>query len=114
MASGKRVLLLIFCLAAIIAALITVAGARLADGPLHVGSTADEAWSFVRTNTSSPPLPGGLLKSSTSSAVAYAQKIEVQTRYYWRGNKFLVTRKQVFVLGTNRVVGSVRTAWSFK
>jgi len=104
----------LLCLAAIIAALIIIAGARLVDGPLHVGSTADEAWSFVRTNSSSAPLPGGLLRSSQSSVVAYAQKIEVTTRYYWRGNRFLVTRKQVFVLGTNGVVNSVRTGWSFK
>ena len=99
---------------ALLAVVIGRVMAHIDPSPLRVGATADEAWTYIHTNSPS------LAPSGTASTVeargswrADARSIEHETRLYWRTNHLFATRKILYIVDTNSTITAVHSHWKF-
>ena|SRR5436190_7224119 len=96
-------------------ALFFLAAFALRDpSPLHVGSTPDEVWSYVRAGRVSGvtrPNYFGIVKTYRWKAVA--TNVQGETHFRWRTNKIFAIRKTIYDFGTNDSIQRVESKWSF-
>ena len=109
-----KVLVTIVALVAIMGGFIAFVMSRIDPSPLRVGSTADEAWTYIHTN--SPVLAPGPspLVSQYSNWRADARTIVQETRFLWRTNQLFATRTTTYVVNTNSVIVGIGSRWKFK
>ena len=104
-AMGLIIILVVFLMAA---------ATNIDPSPLGVGATADEAWTYIHTNsTTLAPAGASPFVDERSSWRADPRSIEHETRLYWRTNRLFATRKVVYTVDTNSVISSVRSRWKF-
>jgi hypothetical protein len=95
-------------------AFVISAMAHIDPSPLRIGATADEAWTYIHTNSPTiTPTGSSSIVDERSSWCADARSIEHETRLYWRTNRLFATRKMIYVVNTNSVITSVRCHWKF-
>ena len=92
---------------------ITV-GANIDPTPVRVGATADEAWTYIHTN-SLPLVPGGSswLLDERGTWRADPRKIEHETLLYWRTKHLFLTRKLIYTVSTNSIITTLHSQWKF-
>ena len=89
--------------------------ADVVPSPLRAGTTADEAWTYIHTNSSvlgrqTRALPMGR-RSTWHTDV---RSIEHETCFYWGEERVFATRKTVYGLNTNGIITGVHTHLKFK
>jgi len=107
--------------ARVVVALLAAVGAffvlhrlQFGPGPLRLGATADEAWTYFHTNTLSSSSIGLIPVSSRSQHSAYARSIQCETRFFYGSlQKRFAIRTTVYELDTNRLIAHVRIHWKF-
>src|SRR6516162_6217523 len=109
-----KVLVTIVALVAIMGGFILFVLSRIDPTPLRTGSTADEAWTYIHTNSPAlVPFDSPLVSQGTSWR-ADARSIVQETRFYWRTNQLFATRTTTYVVSTNSVIVGIGSHWKFK
>ena len=108
-----KVLGTIVGLVAIMGGFMLFVMSRIDPSPLRAGSTADEAWTYIHTN--SPALAQGEspLVSQYSNWRADAHSIVQETRFCWRTNQLFATRTTTYIVSTNSVIVGIGSRWKF-
>ncbi len=100
-------------------AVLAVVAVRANRSPLSVGSTADEAWSYVHSPAAWQS-GGKFLGITRSGWSAHALDIQCDMKYYLKvgTNRYVfVTRHVMYLLGTNSVIIGMQSSnkwrWPF-
>jgi len=93
-------------------AMILWVEARTLRSPLSVGSTADEAWTYIHSPASRGS-HGAFFTVTRQGWTAHAHDIQCEVRYfvYWRTNYLFATRHLVYLLGTNGTIVGTKSDW---
>ncbi len=80
--------------------------------PMRVGSSADEAWTYIHTNAQ--VVAGTRISSAVSTRSAWradAHTIEQELGFYWQTNRLFATRKMIYTVGNNSTISGVNSQW---
>jgi hypothetical protein len=83
--------------------------------PLRAGATADDAWTYIHTNSSLlGRREGSLPVGKWSTWHTDVRGIEHETCFYWGSKRVFARRKTVYGLNTNGIITGVHTQWKFE
>ena len=100
-------------LVAVMAGFILFIMNRIDPSPLRTGSTADEAWTYIHTNSPTLAQEESPLVSKYSDWRADARTIQQETRFCWRTNHLFATRTTTYIVSTNSVIVDIGSRWKF-
>ncbi len=114
MTRGKKIALGSLATSALVVGLIVYLIAAIGAPPLHVGSTADDAWTYIHTNLMVRAAASSRYQywRSLSRGTADAKTVHWQTDFFYRTNQLLATRTITYTLNNSGVISQIKTHWN--